>query len=146
VLLLVHARPCGSSCHARRSSAARHAHAEPSGGLLRQLGASLLVTTYQAGKLRGLVRDEGDHLNAHFRGFPAPMGMALDGDRLAIGTKTQVWEFVNVPAVAARLDPPAGTTTATCPAPATSRATFRSTRWPGVRNERRGARGKGRRD
>jgi uncharacterized protein (TIGR03032 family) len=73
--------------------------------LLRELGASLLVTTYQAGKLV-LVRDEGDHLNAHFRAFPAPMGMALDGERLAIGTKTQVWEFVNVPAVAAQLDPP----------------------------------------
>src|SRR5437870_971169 len=73
--------------------------------LLRQLGASLLVTTYQAGKLV-MVRDEGDHLNAHFRGFSAPMGMALDGDRLAIGTKTQVWEFVNVPAVAAKLEPP----------------------------------------
>ncbi|WZO99345.1 TIGR03032 family protein [Isosphaeraceae bacterium EP7] len=73
--------------------------------LLRQLGASLLVTTYQAGKLV-LIREEGDHLNAHFRGFPAPMGMALDGDRLAVGTKMQVWEFVNVPAVAARLEPP----------------------------------------
>jgi hypothetical protein len=73
--------------------------------LFRQLGASLLVTTYQAGKLV-MVRDEGDHLNAHFRGFQAPMGMALDGDRLAIGTKTQVWEFVNVPAVAAKLDSP----------------------------------------
>lgn len=73
--------------------------------LLRQLGTSLLVTTYQAGKL-ALVRDEGDHLNAHFRGFQAPMGMALNGDRLAIGTRTQVQEFVNVPAVAARLDPP----------------------------------------
>jgi uncharacterized protein (TIGR03032 family) len=73
--------------------------------LLRQLGASLLVTTYQAGKLV-LVRDEGDHLNSHFRAFQAPMGMALDGDRLAIGTTIQVWEYVNVPAVAARLDPP----------------------------------------
>jgi hypothetical protein len=30
---------------------------------LRQLGASLLVTTYQAGKLV-MVRDEGDHLNS----------------------------------------------------------------------------------
>ena len=74
-------------------------------GLLRRLGASLLVTTYQAGKLV-VVRDEGDHLNAHFRAFPAPMGLALDGDRLAIGTTLHVWEFVNVPAVAARLDPP----------------------------------------
>src|SRR3954451_14349588 len=71
--------------------------------LLRQIGASLLVTTYQAGKLV-LVRDEGDHLNTHFRAFPAPMGMALDGDRLAVGTTVQVWEYVNVPAVAARLD------------------------------------------
>ena len=34
------------------------------------------------------------------------MGMALSGDRLAIGTKIQVWEFVDVPAVTAMLDPP----------------------------------------
>jgi uncharacterized protein (TIGR03032 family) len=73
--------------------------------LLRKLGASLLVTTYQAGKLV-LVRDEGDHLNTHFRAFQAPMGMALAGDRLAVGTTIQVWEFVDVPAVAAKLDPP----------------------------------------
>lgn len=74
-------------------------------GLLRRLGASLLVTTYQAGKLV-LVRDEGDHLNTHFRAFPAPMGLALDGSRLAVGTAIQVWEYVDVPAVSARLDPP----------------------------------------
>jgi uncharacterized protein (TIGR03032 family) len=73
--------------------------------LLRQLGASLLLTTYQAGKLV-LVRDEGDHLNTHFRAFQAPMGLALSGDRLAIGTTIQVWEYVNVPAVTAKLDPP----------------------------------------
>jgi uncharacterized protein (TIGR03032 family) len=73
--------------------------------LLRQLGASLLVTTYQAGKLV-MVRDEGDHLNTHFRGFQAPMGMALARDRLAVGTTIQVWEFVDVPAVTAKLDPP----------------------------------------
>jgi uncharacterized protein (TIGR03032 family) len=73
--------------------------------LLRRLGGSLLVTTYQAGKLV-VVRDGGDNLNTHFRAFQAPMGMALAGDRLAIGTAMQVWEYVNVPAVAARLDPP----------------------------------------
>jgi Domain of unknown function (DUF4915) len=66
---------------------------------------SLLVTTYQAGKLV-LVRDEGDNLNTHFRTFQAPMGMALSGNRPAIGTKIQVWEFVDVPAVTAKLDPP----------------------------------------
>ncbi len=73
--------------------------------MLRQLGASLLVTTYQAGRLV-LVRDEGDRLNTHFRAFQAPMGMALSGDRLAVGTKIQVWEYVDVPGVTAKLEPP----------------------------------------
>jgi uncharacterized protein (TIGR03032 family) len=73
--------------------------------LLRRLRASLLVTTYQAGKLV-MVRGEGDHLNTHFRGFSAPMGLALHGDRLAVGTSIQIWEFCNVPAVTAKLEPP----------------------------------------
>ena len=73
--------------------------------LLRRIGASLLVTTYQAGKLV-LVRDEGDHLNTHFRAFQAPMGLVLDGNCLAVGTLLQVWEYVDVPTGAARLDPP----------------------------------------
>jgi len=76
--------------------------------LLRRLGASLMVTTYQAGKLV-LGRGEGDHLNTHFRGFPAPMGLALHGDRHpAIGTSVQIWEFHDVPAVTAKLDPRGG--------------------------------------
>ena len=74
-------------------------------GLLRRLGASLLVTTYQAGKLV-IVRDDGDHLNTHFRSFQAPMGLAFDGNRLAVGTSLQVWEFADLPAVTAKLDPP----------------------------------------
>ena len=86
------------------TSPLRAVHTANFPALLRHLGASLLVTTYQAGKLV-MVRDEGDHLNVHFRAFPAPMGMALDGDRLALGTKMQVWEFVDVPAVAGKLDP-----------------------------------------
>src|SRR5467141_3818121 len=74
--------------------------------LLRQLGASLLVTTYQAGKLV-MVRDEGDHLNTHYRTFKAPMGLALanGGAMLAIGTTLQVWEFCDVPSVARRREP-----------------------------------------
>jgi uncharacterized protein (TIGR03032 family) len=87
------------------SAPLRAVHTPNFPALLRHFGASLLVTTYQAGKLV-LVRDEGDHLNTHFRAFRAPMGMALDGDRLAIGTTIQVWEYVNVPAVAAKLEPP----------------------------------------
>jgi uncharacterized protein (TIGR03032 family) len=73
--------------------------------LLRRLGASLLVTTYQAGKLV-MVRDEGGHLNTHYRSFQSPMGLALHSDRLAIGTSVQVWEYVDVPAVTTKLEPP----------------------------------------
>jgi uncharacterized protein (TIGR03032 family) len=72
--------------------------------LLGQRGASLLVTTYQAGKLV-MVRDEGDHLNTHYRAFHSPMGLALadGGAKFAIGTTLQVWEFRDVPSVAHRL-------------------------------------------
>src|SRR5262249_39483793 len=42
----------------------------------------------------------------HFRAFQAPMGMALSGDRLGVGTKIQVWEWVDAPAVTAKLDRP----------------------------------------
>ena len=100
--------------------------------ILRRLNASLLVTTYQAGKLV-MVRDEGDHLNTHFRAFAAPMGLALRGDRLAIGTSMQIWEYRDSP----RWPPSCPARSVTTPLPArggaTSSATCRSTRWPGAR-------------
>jgi uncharacterized protein (TIGR03032 family) len=68
------------------------------------LACSLLVTTYQAGKLV-VVRSDGGVINTHFRAFNKPMGMAVGQGRLAIGTSVDVWEFRNVPAVAARLEP-----------------------------------------
>jgi len=80
------ARPPDRGPPAKEDPPLRAVHTPNFPALLRQLGVSLLVTTYQAGKLV-LVRDEGDHLNAHFRALQGPMGMALDGDWLAIGTK-----------------------------------------------------------
>ena len=50
--------------------------------LLEQLGISLLVTTYQAGKLV-VARADGEHVNTHFRNFQSPMGLAADGRRFA---------------------------------------------------------------
>ncbi len=72
--------------------------------LLEQLGISLFVTTYQVGKLV-VLRSEGGVLNTHFRQFWKPMGLAVQGDRLAIGTALEIWEYHNVPAVARRLEP-----------------------------------------
>ena len=73
--------------------------------MLQELGLSLVVSTYQAGKVV-LVRSDGEALNTHFRVFPKPMGLAVDGARrMAIGTNCHIWEFRNVPAVAPKLNP-----------------------------------------
>jgi uncharacterized protein (TIGR03032 family) len=72
--------------------------------LLNELGVSLAVTTYQAGKLV-LLREDGGTLNTHFRAFARPMGLAVDRGRMAVGTATEIWDFHNVPEVAARLEP-----------------------------------------
>lgn len=72
--------------------------------LLDSLGISLLVTTYQAGKLVVLRSDAGT-LNTHFRSFAQPMGLAVAGDRLAVGTSLEIWEYHNIPAVLRRLEP-----------------------------------------
>ncbi len=73
--------------------------------LLRQLGISLLVTTYQAGKLL-VVRPDGDILNVLCRDFISPMGLAQRGGELVIGTRHHVWEYVNHPDVVPTLKPP----------------------------------------
>src|SRR5262245_35057234 len=63
----------------------RSVHTSNFPAILQELGISLLVSTYQAGKLV-VLRADGDKLNTHFRGFNKPMGLAVAGDRLAIGT------------------------------------------------------------
>src|SRR5262245_19450282 len=82
----------------------RSVHTSNFPDILKELGVSILVTTYQAGKLV-MLRPEADRLNTHFRGFSKPMGLAVHGDRLAIGTTLEIWEYHNVPAVARRLEP-----------------------------------------
>lgn len=72
--------------------------------LLAELRISLIVSTYQTGRVV-LLRADGETLNTHFRYFPNPMGLAFDGSRLAIGTLGEVWDYRNVPRAAERLHP-----------------------------------------
>jgi uncharacterized protein (TIGR03032 family) len=72
--------------------------------ILNELRISLVVSTYQAGKLVFL-RADGETINTHFCGFPRPMGIALDGDRLAVGGAMRICEFHNLPADAAKRQP-----------------------------------------
>jgi len=84
------------------ASELRSVHTTTLPELLNQLQCSVLVSTYQAGKLIA-VRSEGTKANTHFRNFPQPMGLAWQGNRLAIGTRTQVCEFQNQADVVRRL-------------------------------------------
>lgn len=70
--------------------------------LLKKLGISIAVSTYQAGKFIFLREDQGE-LNTHFRVFEKPMGIAVQQGRLCVGTKNRVHEYHNVPAVSEKV-------------------------------------------
>src|SRR4051794_5174922 len=72
--------------------------------LLRQLGASLLITPYQANKLL-VARPAGAGLWMLVRTFDRPMGLAVDGPRLTLGTRKEVWFLRNAPDIAPRIEP-----------------------------------------
>lgn len=72
--------------------------------ILSQLGISLVISTYQAGKLI-VLRSDGEHLNTHFRVFSKPMGIAANRAKMAIGCTNQIWQLYNVPAVAQKIEP-----------------------------------------
>ncbi|MCU1591181.1 MAG: hypothetical protein JWP11_2437 [Frankiales bacterium] len=72
--------------------------------LLGHIKSTLLVSTYQSGRLIAFREDDGV-LNTHFRAFESPMGIAFDNGRLALGTRRQIWEYRDQPAVTKRLVP-----------------------------------------
>lgn len=72
--------------------------------ILARFGMSVLVTTYQAGRLV-ILRNDNGVLNTHFRPFQKPMGLALAPHRLALGCEMEIREFHSVPAVAPKLEP-----------------------------------------
>jgi uncharacterized protein (TIGR03032 family) len=90
---------------AAESSQVRSIHSVSFPPLLRQLGISLVVSTYQAGKLL-VIRPDGDILNTLCRDFASPMGVAYRQGELLIGTRHHVWEYVNHPCVVPTLSPP----------------------------------------
>ena len=71
---------------------------------LNQLGSSMIVSTYQTGKLI-TARYDGGQLNTHFRNFPRPMGLAVAPGGIAIGTRAEVLDYRNFPAVAPKVEP-----------------------------------------
>ena len=72
--------------------------------LLHELGAALVITTYQANKLL-VARATGHGLSMLVRTFDRPMGLAMRDGRIALGCRGEVWEFRNAPAIAPLVEP-----------------------------------------
>jgi uncharacterized protein (TIGR03032 family) len=69
--------------------------------LLKHLRVTLLVSTYQAGKLV-VVGTREDRPEFSFHTFERVMGVAARPDRIAVGVRAQVWVLRSAPDVAAR--------------------------------------------
>jgi len=70
--------------------------------LLEHLAVSLLVSTYQAGKLV-VVSTQAGKPDFAFHSFERAMGIAVRPDRLAVGARRQIWLLRSAPDIAARL-------------------------------------------
>jgi uncharacterized protein (TIGR03032 family) len=66
---------------------------------LAQAGGSIVLTTYQAGKV-AMVGWDGRQVTLLMRDFERPMGLYLDGPRMLLATRYQVIELVNAPLLA----------------------------------------------
>src|SRR4051812_19304755 len=73
--------------------------------ILSQLGASLLVSTYHAGKVVTLGTHE-QSLVLSIHNFELAMGLALHPRQLAVGTRQEVWFLQSVPDIAPTIEPP----------------------------------------
>src|SRR5207253_2025149 len=90
-----------------RAPADREVHYEHSRNfprVLEHLGVSLLVSTYQAGKLFVVGARQGE-LALSFHNFEKAMGIAVQGGRIAVGTRNQIWSLRNAPEIAPQLEP-----------------------------------------
>jgi protein O-GlcNAc transferase len=72
--------------------------------LLDQLGISLLVSTYQAGKLLVLGTHQGA-LTVSFNHFDRVMGIAVQPHKIALGSGFQIWFLHGAPDLAGRIEP-----------------------------------------
>src|SRR5215467_12870866 len=82
----------------------RHEYTPTLPSLLSQLGVSLLVSTYQAGKVVA-VGVAGEKLTVGYHNFERAMGLAVKADTIAVGARAQVWFLRSAPDLACRIEP-----------------------------------------
>ena len=89
----------------------RHEYSRALPPLLDRLGVSLLVSTYQAGKVVAVGTHRGE-LTLSYHNFERAMGLAVRPDRVAVAARAQVWLLRAPPTSPPRSGRPAATTPA----------------------------------
>src|SRR5437762_12802723 len=82
----------------------RHEYTRSLPPLLSQLGVSLLVSTYQAGKVVAVGVAQGE-LTLSYHNFERAMGLAVKPDAIAVGARAQVWLLRAAPDLARHVEP-----------------------------------------
>lgn len=95
------ATPPAAEPHVRE---VRHEYSRAFPSLLGQLGVSLVVSTYQAGKVVLIGAHQGE-LTLTYHNFERAMGLALRPDRIAVGARAQIWFLRSAPDLAAQVEP-----------------------------------------
>jgi uncharacterized protein (TIGR03032 family) len=92
----------GNGTSATREVRHEYTHSLPP--LLSQLGISLLVSTYQAGKVVAVGVAEGE-LALSYHNFERAMGLAVKPDGIAVGARAQIWFLRSASDLATRVEP-----------------------------------------
>jgi uncharacterized protein (TIGR03032 family) len=83
----------------------RYEYAPNLPAILNELGISLVVSTYQAGKIV-VLSGRGDALSVTFHAFNRPLGLAFRDDCLAVASRREVWFLGAAPSIARGINPP----------------------------------------
>lgn len=73
--------------------------------LLRNAGISLAISTYKSGHLITIRADASGVLNTSFKSMNRPMGIAVAGNKLAVGTSDSIVSYLNQPALTKLVEP-----------------------------------------
>jgi uncharacterized protein (TIGR03032 family) len=82
----------------------RHEYTHSLPPLLSQLDVSLLISTYQAGKVAVVGVADGE-LALSYHNFERAMGLAVKPDGIAVAARAQVWFLQSAPDLAPRVEP-----------------------------------------
>ena len=73
--------------------------------LMRNAGISLVISTYKSGHLITIRADAAGVLNTSFKSMNRPMGIAVAGNKLAVGTSDSIVSYLNQPSLTKVVEP-----------------------------------------